>query len=458
MSSAANPMRCLASFAIAAAAWIGAPPGARADLAPGFVGKLTVDTAFVTGAGGATDIAFSADGRALVTRKTGQIVVRHADGTTALIAYPFGGTLDTGSEKGLLGVVADPDVAENRAFYFYVSNGPTADKHRIYLAVLGEESDSLIVAPFPIIAASRGLGPGLEGPANHDGGGMVIHDGQLYVGVGDTGANASPPVNKYGSCLNKGNGKILRVNLDGTVPSDNPLVGLASVSACATVTGPWTTAAPDPRIYAWGFRNPWRLWVDPQTGRLFIGDVGEITQEEISIGGPDQHYGYPFEEGIQIWGNVAGMNCSTLTPSRPCTPPAFSYSHAQGQAITGGLIPEACGWNNVFPGAHYVYGDSSASWIRALPLNGTRTGFTSATPTEVATYPGSGPVSFRMGPDGSLYVVQFALGAVYRFTPVDQIGSACIRDVPSGSAGSALVLVALLGLAGALVVARRVLT
>ena len=247
------------------------------------------------------------------------------------------------------------------------------------------------------------------------------------------------------------------MNLDGTVPSDNPLVGVATVSACATPTGAWTTAAPDPRIFAWGFRNPWRLWVDPQTSLLFIGDVGEVTREEISIGGPDQHYGYPFEEGTQIWGNVDGMNCATLTPSRPCTPPAFSYPRSPGFAITGGLIPEACGWSNVFPGAHYVYGDSGAGWIRALPLNATRTGFTAAIPTEVAAYSGSAPVSFRMGPGGSLYVVQLGLGAVYRFTPVDQVaGSACTPPVPSGSAGSAFVLVALLGLAGALVVARRI--
>jgi hypothetical protein len=65
-----------------------------------------------------------------------------------------------------------------------------------------------------------------------------------------------------------------------------------------------------------------------------------------------------------------------------------------------------------------------------------------------------------MGPDGSLYVVMFGAGAVHRFTPIDQpgTGSICNRAVPSSSASSALVLVALLGLAGALVVARRVLT
>ena len=446
----------LLSLLITATAWIGAPAIARADLAPGFVGKLTVDTAFVTGAASATDIAFTGDGRALVTRKTGQILVRHADGTTATIAYPFGGVLDTNSEKGLLGVVADPDVAQNRSFYFYVSNGPTLDKHRVYLAQLGlPGDDSLTVAPFPVIAASRGLGPGLEGPANHDGGGMSIYNNQLYIGVGDTGANASPPTNKYGSCLNKGNGKILRVNLDGTIPSDNPLVGLASVTACATVNGAWTTAAPDERIYAWGFRNPWRSWVDPHTGRLFIGDVGEVTREEISIGGANQHYGYPFEEGSQIWGNVDGMNCSTMTPSRPCTPPAFSYARAPGNAITGGLIPEGCGWSNVFNPPRYVYADSGAGWIRSLPMNATRTGFTSSTPTDVATYAGAGPVSIRMGPDGSMYVVQNGAGAVYRFTPVSLSGPACPAGVPSGSAGASFLLAGLLGLAGVLVVIRR---
>jgi hypothetical protein len=61
----------------------------------------------------ATDIAFSGDGRALVTRKTGQVVVRRANGTTSsVVAYPFPGALDTGSEKGRLGVVADPNVAQ----------------------------------------------------------------------------------------------------------------------------------------------------------------------------------------------------------------------------------------------------------------------------------------------------------------------------------------------------------
>src|SRR5262245_23695343 len=111
MSTFAGPMLRLSWFAIGVVAWLGASPVARAQLAPAFPDKLTLDTQFVTGATSATDIAFAADGTALVTRKTGQILVRRTNGTTVTIAYPFPPTLDTTSEKGLLGVVADPDVA-----------------------------------------------------------------------------------------------------------------------------------------------------------------------------------------------------------------------------------------------------------------------------------------------------------------------------------------------------------
>ena len=86
------------------------------------------------------------------------------------------------------------------------------------------------------------------------------------------------------------------------------------VSACTSTNGAWTMAAPDQRIFAWGFRNPWRFWIDPVTELLWIGDVGETTREEISVGTGNQHYGYPFNEGTTAWGDVDAAICSTLTP------------------------------------------------------------------------------------------------------------------------------------------------
>lgn len=277
---------------------------------------------------------------------------------------------------------------------------------------------------------------------------MVIYNGQLYVGVGDTGFNATHPANKYGSCLNKGNGKVLRVNLDGSLPDGNPLSGLTSVTGCNSPIlpdGVWISGPPDRRIFAWGFRNPWRIWVDPLTGLLWVGDVGEVTQEEISVGGGDQHYGYPFVEGTNDWRDLDGKNCSSIVPSRACTAPAYSYGRSVGRAVTGGLILDRCGWPQVFGGTpHYVFGDSNGGWIRALPVNESRTGFASSSPVQLASF--SSPVSFRTGPDGALYVVLNGPGAVYRFTPTGGCGApgtdAQVPAMPAAAMGLLLIALA----------------
>ena len=149
-----------------------------------------------------------------------------ADGKTATMGASL--TVDSGSEKGLLGVVVDAQ--EN--IYLYASTGnDNANKHKVYKARAAADGTVTVDLMTPLVSM------GLEGPANHDGGGLVIYKDHLYISVGDTGANNTPPLNKYGACLNKPNGKILRVKLDGTVPDDNPLSGVAMVTSCATRTG-----------------------------------------------------------------------------------------------------------------------------------------------------------------------------------------------------------------------------
>ncbi|HEY8942798.1 MAG TPA: PQQ-dependent sugar dehydrogenase, partial [Polyangiaceae bacterium] len=408
---------------------------AHAELGPMFSSTITVDPEYATGVDGVTDIAFAADGRAVITRKSGQVVIRRTNGTLATLSNLFPG-IDTSPEKGLLGVVADPNVATNNTFYFYVSNGSDQnDKHRVVKGVLTAQ-DTITIDPMPVIAASRNNGPGLAGPANHNGGGLVIHKGQLYVGVGDTGANATPPVNKFGSCLNKPNGKILRVNLDGSVPDDNPLVGKSSVTACEKTTGSFTTGAPDTRIFAWGFRNPWRIWVDPMTDLLWVGDVGEQTSEEISVGKGGQHYGFPFVEGSMTYKDVGGLNCTTMTPAMPCTPPAYAYPWNEGGgkgSVTGGLIPSGCGWEKAMGGTRYLFGDYVKNWIHSITVNAARDGVT-GTPVPFDTHKSSaGPVSFRMGPDEALYIAYYEADSVYRYTPTDRTG--CSMGGSGGAGG-----------------------
>src|SRR6185503_802218 len=286
-------------FAAIAAGML-SPGVARADLTGDFAAALDIDPSYVTGANGATDIAFADDGRAVITRRTGEIVVRKLDGTKSETTGQFP-DLDNGfQEQGLTGVVRDP--TKPNGFFFYADDGPDSDKHHVYPGLLMDDSTVTVDLDSPVMIQGKNPGDsGLEGPLNHDGGGMQIYDGHLYIAVGDSGANATPPTNKYSSCLNKGNGKILRVNLDGTIPSDNPLTSETMVTACTS------------------------------TGSMWIGDVGETTREKVSVSDPassyeGQHFGYPFHEGTTDWSMDGGdlrldKDCDQdFSPSRPCVP------------------------------------------------------------------------------------------------------------------------------------------
>jgi len=403
---------------------------AKARFAGPFARTLVEDPAYVADASNATDIAFHSDGRAVITRKTGEITIRRVSGELVERRGTFP-NLDTGSEKGLLGVFADPGVAENDTFYFYASNGPTEDRHRVYKGVLNDDDTLSVDLDRPIVGASRGTGPGLEGPANHDGGGLFIHENHLYVGVGDTGANAEPPTNKYSSCLNKGNGKILRVKLDGSVPDDNPLVAEEKVTSCTSTGSAWGTAAPDDRVFAWGLRNPWRFWIDPVTSLLWIGDVGETEREEISVGSSAMHFGYPFHEGNLDQSMAGGSlrldkTCDQdFQPSRPCTAPVHDYPRNIGTSVTGGLIPTGCGWSNAFGGkTYYLFGDYAKNWLHALEVRADHQGVVSPTALDFAEVFG-GPASIRQGVDGAVYVVYYGSGTVSRIAPSAMTGPDC---------------------------------
>jgi glucose/arabinose dehydrogenase len=398
---------------------------ARAQLAAGDPANLLTQADWITDLPAPTDLTFVADGRAVITLKSGEVVVASADGKTLKRAAGMF-TVDTASEKGLLGVVRDD--ADN--LYFYASTGPdNLNRHEVWKAKLG--ADNVITKDAkPLVSG------GLEGPANHDGGGLVIYKGQLYISVGDTGFNATPPVNKYGACLNKPNGKILRVNLDGTIPADNPLSALAMVTGCATETGGmYELMPPDKRIYAWGLRNPWRFWIDPATDLLWIGDVGEATEEEVSVGGKGSNHGWPFNEGkLNFPAGLGGLkDCKEMTPPTDCVPPQESYNHnGDAASVTGGLIPPpGCGWGAFEQ--KYIYGDYNLNTLWTLNLAADRKSATAASKVKIADV--GSPVSFRMGPDGGLYVVAHEVAKIVRIAPKAVPATCNVAAAPGVGAG-----------------------
>jgi len=381
-------------------------------------------TDYVTGLGEITDFAFLPDGRVVITEKEGALKVRRPDGTV-VVAAQF--AVDASSEKGLLGVAVDPDFARTRRLFLYYSraDGTDLDRHRVVSARLGTD-DKLDRASEKVLIDH------LRGPRNHDGGGLAIGpDGKLYVGVGDTGCNSNrppdppyAPTNYFATCLSNANGKILRITLDGAVPDDNPLARVAQATACGDHCGDATgakLAPPRREIWAWGFRNPWRFWFDPRTGKLWVGDVGEITWEEIDVVERGRHYGWPWREGRHGWPQ---SRCRSISPGAgDCVDPVYECHHGTGpdgdcKSITAGAIVDSCRWPERWRG-RYLFADNANARLFALRVTPARDSIVPHSREDLGRFTDGIPVSIHLGPDGDLYLAVFPGhdGKIVRLAP-----------------------------------------
>ena len=219
---------------------------------------------------------------------------------------------------------------------------------------------------------------GLTTATNHNGGDIHFgNDGKLYIGVGE---NARP---NEAQSLNARLGKILRINADGTIPTDNPFFN--------------TTTGANRAIWAYGLRNPYSFSFQPGTSTMFINDVGQNTWEEINRGAAGANYGWPTTEGP--------------TNDPRFTPPLLAYLHGAGDDLGNSILGSAF-YNptrNQFPASYrgdYFYGDFVNGWIRSLDV-------TTNTPSLFATQI-NGLVDIKIGPDGALYYASLTNGQVFR--------------------------------------------
>ncbi len=342
------------------------PPGFRDEVVIG--SGLTFPTAF----------EFLPDGRMLITEFRGRVLVAQPGASvvdpTPVLDLPniFLEDVTAGGERGLVNVVADPDFANNRFIYvFYTAAVPQRDRVSRFTmnGNVADPASELVV--WQAVADSTST--------DHHGGGLAFGpDGKLYISTGD---NGNPPTSQP---LTSDHGKILRVNKDGTVPTDNPFFD---------GTGPNIDA-----IWARGLRNPYRFSFDPANGRMYIGDVGFNTVEEINIGVRGANYGWPTCEG-------------------PCTNsgmtnPLYSYPHAGNDAaVTGGFVYRGTQFPPSYQGV-YFYGDFAQNWIKYLTLDasGNVTGNSNFLPADGSLNGPYDPVMLKQGPDGSLYYVDFGWG------------------------------------------------
>jgi len=354
---------------IAASLTFVASRATAAALPPGFV-----ETQFGGNLPGSpTAMAFAPDGRLFVCLQGGQLLVIK---NGSLLSTPFVTlTVDSSGERGLLGIAFDPNFTTNNYVYLYytVSTSPIHNRVSRFTAA----GDTAVPGSEAVILELDNL----SAATNHNGG--AIHfgpDAKLYISVGENGNGANSQT------LSNLLGKMLRINADGTIPTDNPFYNTATGNNRA--------------IWALGLRNPFTFAFQPGTTRLFINDVGQSTWEEINDGIAGSNYGWPTTEG------------PTSNPA--FRSPIYYYGHGTtgttGCAIVGGAFynPSVLQFPSSYIGK-YFFADLCGGWIRVFdPTAGTATGFA----TGIVN-----PVDLHVGPDGALYyLARGSGGQVFRVT------------------------------------------
>ncbi len=244
------------------------------------------------------DVAFLPDGDMLVTERTGTL--KRIGEHPASMAVP---NVYTGGEGGLMGIALHPDFAQNEQVYLYYTTNEGGRKNRVDRFRL--DGDQLVF--------DRVIIEDIPGAQYHDGGQIDFGpDGKLYVATGDA---SSPDSAQDRNSLA---GKILRVNDDGSIPTDNPF-GNA--------------------VWSYGHRNPQGLAWDDQ-GRLYAaehgptGEFGLCCRDEINRIVKGGNYGWPV-----VSGNTAreGMIAPIATSGGSTTWAPSGLAFANGRLYFSGL-------------------------------------------------------------------------------------------------------------------------
>jgi glucose/arabinose dehydrogenase len=344
------------------------PAQSAGSLPPGF----TV-TKVAGGLTGGTDLEFAPDGRLFVNNQGGLVRIVKPGGNLTTF-YNLSAKVGTDQERGLMEIAFDPKFSKNHYVYLYYTMKATSNTpaHNRVVRVTAK-GDKAVKGSEKLIFRL----PNQRTPRHHGGSLDFSKGGKLYVSVGDN--EQGTPAQSLKSTL----GKILRINKDGTIPKDNPF---------------YKRTKGQPRaIWALGFRNPFKIAVQPDTGTLFINDVGGLGSkawEEINRRAPrakDVNYGWPEVQG-------------------PANDPKFkdpisgSYRHTNTPGccvITGGAFynPAKAQFPRQYVG-DYFFTDNSGEWIKTRDsATGKVTTFATGIPAGI----GTGSRDLEVSKNGSLY-------------------------------------------------------
>jgi glucose/arabinose dehydrogenase len=332
-------------------------------------------------------------GRLFVVEQRGTVAVWSPGGTPQRWLDLSDRTVGQG-ERGLLGLAFHPSFAENgRVFVHYTDRNGDTTLSELHADPAADPAAATVDAGTETVLFT------LEQPyANHNGGQIAFGpDGHLYLALGDGGGGGDPL--NAGQDLSTPLGALLRFDVDAggpgelRVPTDNPFVDVGDA---------------DPRIWAYGLRNPWRFSFDAMTGDLWIADVGQNAVEEVNLQRADspggENYGWRIMEGDRCFDPPSGCDTTGLTM------PVVTYTHASGwgRSITGGVVP----YGDAAPSlrGRYLFGDYVSGRVFVAEADGSG-GFTASPLLETAVR----IASFGLDEALDAYLADHGGGGLYRF-------------------------------------------
>ena len=287
---------------------------------------------------------------------------------------------DAGNEQGLFSVAFSPTFRRDGLLWVAYTRSSDGDLIVARMRAKGPKASRVSAKTLrPILRVEHSTYD------NHNGGQLAFGENrQLFIGTGDGGSGGDP----FNNAGNKNSllGKILRID---------PYHRCSNRAYCTPDGNPFSGKRGRDEIWLMGLRNPWRFSVDPRTGDLWIGDVGQEHYEEINAVGPHPrriHLGWSCREGRLVY------NRSRCRRSIDYVQPKVVVRHPAASSITGGFVYRGQKYRRQIGGA-YVFGDygSGRIWLYT-PKAGKvlqNRGFGAW----------SGPTSFGVDDRGEIYAV-----------------------------------------------------
>ncbi len=274
-------------------------------------------------------------GGVAVAERAGSIAVLSSESGSRQVLDLTDVVFSNASEAGLLSMAIDPDFPNSPFLYVYYTMQDDRDEDR-FLARLSRFPlvDGMVPREREFVILDI---PRTTEAKQHWGGAIRFGpDGMLYLGIGDGQCS------ECAQSLDSLHGKIIRIDVAGAsadrpyrIPADNPLQDRPNSR---------------PEIWAYGLRNPWRMAFDPKGGDLWVGDVGALDEEEVSIVTPGANLGWPYFEGYRctqfhpditadIDRKIGSVSmCQNNLDYSSLTMPLVYYSRVDGCAIVGGIV------------------------------------------------------------------------------------------------------------------------